>query len=190
LKRNSNIEIKYNEIPVKNLTVSKFAFWNGGKDTIDRKDIPDLSKLSIQVKDDIEIYDARIVYATDEANSVRLNKQDKNIVINFEYLDFHQGALIKIIHSGNSSEDLIISGKIKGVGDFKVSNENPYDEDPIIAQVVFLIISLIILISSFFSHKTTWKTVLISLGLLFFWGFIKMLGEKKFPKNLKYNFFD
>lgn len=44
--------------------------------------------------------------------------------MNFDYLDYNNGVLLKIIHSGTSSEDVEVVGKVKGFG--KIVNKGTY----------------------------------------------------------------
>jgi len=192
LKKVENIEIKYLGKEIKNLTASKFAFWNGGRDTIDNSDIPESSKLTIKAKEDVIIYGAEIIYVSDDANQVQLIKQKgKNeFKVLFDYLDYCQGGIIKILHSGDSSNDLIITGKVKGTGNYKESEEKPNKEAPLPTQITCAIISIITIVGGIFSKKYFWKIFLISIGLLFAYALIKSLKNPKFPKNLKKKFND
>ena len=60
------------------------------------------------------------------------------VTIDFAYLDQNEGALFQVIHSGQSSKDLILRGTIIEV---KSLNQVLSDETPRVAPLVALIIS-------------------------------------------------
>jgi len=137
LKQIEGIEIKFNNSTIKNLTATKFVFWNEGKDTIDKNDLPELAPLTIRAKDtNTQLYTVEVVSMSEPSNQIRVNQvkfscinpEDENIRqlnepdefrVEFDYLDQYQKGELKILHSGTSNDDLIITGKIKGAGDFK-----------------------------------------------------------------------
>ena len=53
--------IKYLENPVSNLTVTKVAFWNAGRQTIDGTDVAVADPLRVEVDVDFRILDARLI---------------------------------------------------------------------------------------------------------------------------------
>lgn len=184
-----NIQIKYSDEIINNLTVSKIAIWNGGKETIDSSGIPESSKLKIKAEDKIVIYDAQFIYKSEESNQLIITHlKDKNtLIIDFEYLDFNQGGIIKTIHSGESSNDLIISGKIKGVGNYKEVKDDPEDRAPIIL--------LIIVVFIFFSGILIVKSVIGKVIFLFFVvmtliSLILNLKGPKIPEKIINKFYD
>jgi hypothetical protein len=113
-----SLEMLFRGKPIKNLTVTKIAFWNAGNDTINYQDIPHTEPLTINVKEGIEILDAKVLYAKNPANQFSISTSDDNslIKLQFEYIDNDEGAVIQIIHTGVSEEDIDIHGTIKGVG--------------------------------------------------------------------------
>lgn len=124
IKGLENVDIKYKNKVVDNLTVSKVAFWNGGRLVINRNDLPQGYQLKIQPNEGIRIYNAEILYVDEDSNQIelRFNEKQSEIVIDFEYLDFKQGAVINVLHSGNSSDGIKINGVVKGAGKFKYSD--------------------------------------------------------------------
>lgn len=136
LKDDEDIEIIYKRNKVKNLTATIFTFWNAGKETIDKSDVPESAPLTITGNNDIIIYSAEVVSMTDTSNQVKIDKNyeinDSNpdqpeitsisYIVTFDYLDQGQKGEIKILHSGSSDKDITITGKIKGAGDFIDAN--------------------------------------------------------------------
>lgn len=110
------LQIFYDDQEIKNLTISNVLFWNAGRETINRDDIVQSEPIRIHLKDSKEILDKNIAAITDSTNqfNVSLSKDRKNLILDFEYLDKNDGAAIQIFHTGNSSDDIEILGKIKG----------------------------------------------------------------------------
>jgi len=113
-KKIKDIEILYKGKRINSVTVSKIAIWNAGNETIHEKDIPDTNKFKIIIENPHEIYEYEILSKTDEDSTVKLIAKENYIEINFDYIEQNQGLLIKIIHSGNNSKCLKITGKVIG----------------------------------------------------------------------------
>jgi hypothetical protein len=113
----SDLNIKYKNEEVKNFTVTKMIFWNSGKETIEGKDITDLEPLTIKVRTGLKILEVMLLKANNEAAGVSVTSiGDGNVFkLSFDYLDNMDGAVLNIIHNGVKSDDIEISGKIKGL---------------------------------------------------------------------------
>lgn len=111
------VEILYSGVKVNNLSISKVAIWNGGKETINSGDIASNNPFKIKIKNDFEILDAKILFQKNDANDFKIRKSDDNrfITITFDYFDFEEGIVLQIFHTGNDSNDIYIDGKIKSV---------------------------------------------------------------------------
>jgi hypothetical protein len=108
-----NIEIKYRDTILKNLSITKLAFWNSGNESIRREDIAKQKPLQIISKENIQIYDFDLINAN-AVNNVILNQLDQNrINISFDFLDYQDGFIVNIYHSGKS-KDINIEGKLIG----------------------------------------------------------------------------
>ncbi|MCM1565126.1 MAG: hypothetical protein FNP40_10855 [Dehalobacter sp. 4CP] len=114
----NGLQILYNGNKIPNVTVTKIALWNDGKDTINNSDIASADPLLIKCKDDYLILEAKIIYTKKESNDVKLHQieQGKSYAIEFDYLDFEEGAVIQVLHTGNSSNDIQFCGTIKSAG--------------------------------------------------------------------------
>lgn len=125
--KNINIlEVLYAGENISNLSVTKIAFWNAGKETIDQSDIADKSPMKIEIKPEYKMLDANILFQKNESNdfNLELSEDKKNISINFDYLDYKEGVVIQILHTGNENEDISISGSIKTVKAIKRCGES------------------------------------------------------------------
>ena len=116
-----SVEILYEGNKVDNLTISKLAFWNSGKETIDANDVAKLNPVRIIPKHDKIILDSEILFTKNTSNniSIDLDKQQNRIDINFDYIDCGEGAVIQIYHTGIDSDDLTIQGDIKSTKGFQ-----------------------------------------------------------------------
>lgn len=112
----SGLVINYKGEPVKNLTVTKIAFWNHGRETINYSDIPDADPIRIEAKGDCKILHAEIIWIKNSANKFKVSEIDnyKSVKILFDYLDKNEGGIIQIVHTGKSSKDIEIKGCVKG----------------------------------------------------------------------------
>src|SRR3989304_1944385 len=111
-----NLYIAYKGYQVENLTVSKILFYNRGAETIHRQDIETINPIRFS-SEICKVLDASILQANNPSNNIRVHydPSNKNVFLDFDYLDKNQGAVIQIIHTGLSSEYLELNGDIKGV---------------------------------------------------------------------------
>lgn len=112
----ADLKILYKEEKVENFTISKIIFWNGGKDTINISDIAGTDPLKITINEKYNLLDAQILSTNNNPSqfSVSLQPDKKSALLNFEYIDYNQGVIIQITHTGTSSKDINISGTVKG----------------------------------------------------------------------------
>lgn len=98
------------------LSISRLAFWNHGRLTIDSADLVAADPLRIKTKNKLRIHGARLIYNNNIASgiSISLQKETNAVLLTFDYLDHDQGFVVEIIHEGAKSDDLIVKGAIKG----------------------------------------------------------------------------
>lgn len=207
IKKVDNLEVKYLGKTVNNLTATKFAFWNAGRDTINRIDFPENSPLKIESRKDILIYSVEIIYSSDESNKIEysfpeskvnlieefMTSNQKEITLTFDYLDYNQGAIFKILHSGNSSEDLIISGIVKGVGKIRLASFNIFSSVYTYIATLGLYVSSVFLLSSLININKLSVNSNITLSffivfLLFFIYYYWKYRLNQIPKTLAKKF--
>lgn len=121
-----NIEIKYNDKIVKNLSLTKIAFWNSGKESIKPNDIASTNPLHIKGIGETIIYDYQITYQKSDNNFNIGTVEDNSIKISFEFLDFNDGVVLSIYHSGKNSNDIALTGKLIGVKEITYGLKNEY----------------------------------------------------------------
>jgi hypothetical protein len=168
-----NLKIEYKGHEVKNLTVSKLAFWNNGKQTIKRDDIPDKAQIFIVGKGDTVILEVQVVAQTNSENDfgALLLEDGKRAKVDFSFLDHHQGGIIQIVHTGLNSQDLDLAGTVIGFGKVKVMI-SPFEEG-ITAQKPR-------------RHRSEGSSGFI-IGFMLFWGAIIFLPGLIFSLLMSFN---
>lgn len=114
------LEITSKGVPIPSLTVTQIKIWNKGNKTINRGDITEKDPLTVSISDGFRIL-GKTIYEKNEANNFKLVEvPDKNyLLVDFEYMDKNDGAVIEIFHTGNSPACIDIGGTIKGGGKIK-----------------------------------------------------------------------
>lgn len=116
----NKLKILFGNNEISDLTVTHIAFWNGGKETINKSDIVSPDEPRIELKNANEIYEIEILNQSEISNDFRLTQIDKNsYTLTFDHVGKSQGCVIKILQSGSVSEDINITGEIKGIGSIK-----------------------------------------------------------------------
>ncbi len=117
IQKIDTVKIMYSNREINNLSISKIAIWNDGKETINKNDVANSSPIKININNNFNILDAEILYQKNNANDFKIEIEDNKKCINltFDYFDFEEGVILQIYHTGNSSEDLNLSGTIKSV---------------------------------------------------------------------------
>jgi len=111
------IKVLFKDEPIQTLSISHIAFWNDGKATINKDDIVRSDKLRIVARNSVKILAIEIAQINRPANKVKViqDKENCEFFIDFDFLDFKNGFVVKIYHTGESVDDIDIEGSIKGV---------------------------------------------------------------------------
>ncbi|MDR1346945.1 MAG: hypothetical protein LBJ63_00725 [Prevotellaceae bacterium] len=117
IKKIKSVEILYDGKNIKNLSVSKIALWNAGKETIRTEDVAQKKPIKIMIDNKSLILDAAIVFQKNEANNFGLfiSEDKKSINILFDYFDFKESIILQVFHTGHNSYNIYIDGSIKSV---------------------------------------------------------------------------
>lgn len=113
------IEIIFKGVPQSRITKSLVFFWNAGKETINRSDLLPVDPLRILVPSNIRILDACVLKASNLSNEFTTQRREGEnseceYVLDFHYLDFEEGGVIQLIHTGDKRTNFQLKGKIKG----------------------------------------------------------------------------
>jgi len=92
-----NLTISFKDHKIQNLTISKILFFNRGAETITRQDIETINRLSIS-SETCKILDGSILQVNNQSNNIKVlyDPANKNVFIDFEYLDKIKGQLSKL----------------------------------------------------------------------------------------------
>jgi hypothetical protein len=118
------LEINYLNEKINNLSISKLAFYNNGKETIKSNDVANSDPLKIEIKNNGKILDADIIFQKNIANNFKLSLKKNKISIEFDYFDYAEGIVVQIVHTGKTSEDLALKGSFHGVKNIKEKSLN------------------------------------------------------------------
>jgi hypothetical protein len=115
LKDIDNIKISYAGANIENLSISKIALWNAGKETINSADIPPTSPIKLEIEPKYEFLGANILYQKKVSNNFKLemSSDKKSVLIKFDYFDYEEGVVLQVFHTGNESNDIKLTGDIK-----------------------------------------------------------------------------
>jgi len=188
------LKIYYSGEAIENLTATKIAFWNAGNDTLNWEDISKSTSLSINVGEGYKILDAKILKVIEPANQfmIYIAEDKSHINMHFEYLDKDQGAIIQLLHTGISENDVKILGKIKGVGEPKQIKYTGRSRDCLPSTVLifwlgFPILPMIIGIinGNLFVENIFEDVINTALFLMMWWGLLYFILKTMLPKGFK-----
>lgn len=111
------VNILYAGNKVNNLSITKIAFWNDGKETINNNDVAKNNSIRLEIDKNFIFLDAKIIYQKNLSNgfSISISNENKHIDINFDYFDFEEGIVLQVFHTGNDSDDISLVGQVKSV---------------------------------------------------------------------------
>lgn len=123
-KKISDIQISYKDNKVKYLTISKIAIWNSGNKTVWENEIPENNKIRISICKSYDILECEIIQNDDLDSNLTLKRIDnKNLELNFKFIEPKKGFILKIIHTSITSNDLIVKGRIIGGSEIRRIND-------------------------------------------------------------------
>jgi hypothetical protein len=109
-------DMRYNGLPVQNLTVSRICLWNSGREPIRKGDIPHGDPLRIEPVGDTRLLDVEVLGTSHNWIGFScLPPDDQGIAqIQFEFLDQAQGGVLQVVHTGTWLDDIQIKGTVVG----------------------------------------------------------------------------
>lgn len=112
-KHINKLDVQYDGKSIDELSSSKFYIWNSGNQMLQNADIVQARPITIS-SNTATILDAQIVRVSEETNAFVINIiSDKQVNVDFEYIEAGNGVLVQILHTGDSL-DLVFDCKIKG----------------------------------------------------------------------------
>ena len=87
------------------------------KKLLKKDDIETVNRIRISTTKEVSLLDAKILASNNHSSQFEVNLDEENncVYLEFDYLDEKQGAVVQVIHTGSSSQDLEVIGDIKGV---------------------------------------------------------------------------
>ena len=116
--RIKSLEMLYGGQKIENLTATRIALWNAGRETIQGSDIARADPLRITSEADMKILSAEVMEQKNPANqfSVSVSGDQNCAELSFDYLDKNEGAVLQLLHSGTRWSKIEVQGRIKGAG--------------------------------------------------------------------------
>jgi hypothetical protein len=116
------IKFYYDNQEINQVTTTKICFWNKGRKPIKREDVVQTAPLRLQIvphksmNQPVEILDYSLLQLSDKNSKIILSKTDKpdTLQIDFEYVEFNEGADFEIQHTGDVESSVNFSGVILG----------------------------------------------------------------------------
>jgi hypothetical protein len=112
------IQISYKGEKVDQVTSTNVWFWNEGKRPIKLEDIANDQPLLVKLADPnkaIEILDVSVRKSSRDAINFKAKKEDASTVrLEFEFLDYRDGAVVEVQHTGTRGTSVNVSGVILG----------------------------------------------------------------------------
>jgi len=123
------LEVTLSGISVPSLTVTRVAFWNAGRETIDRADLVASDPLRIEGTGGAEILGAKLSYMHRPVTDVQIETRTGSVLITLDFLDFQDGCIVDIYHVSPAAFRVL--GTLKGSpypADSKIENRYKADQ--------------------------------------------------------------
>ena len=105
------------------LTITSIMIWNDGSATIDKEAVIPADPLAVHIQDPYKIVQAEIIQAANSKNgfSESVSQDKRKVNLGFSFVDPGEGIVLRILHTGESSADLSVAGRIKDAGPVRCS---------------------------------------------------------------------
>ena len=112
------VQMLHNGQPIPNLTATRLAFWNAGRETIRKADVVPAEPLHIVVTDPHTILECAIIQTVRPANEfeIVIAHDQRSVNITFEYVDRNEGCMVQVLHTATESSDVKFIGRVMGAG--------------------------------------------------------------------------
>jgi hypothetical protein len=118
------LQVFFDRKLVEALTISKLVLWNSGKDTVRSSDFAEKDPLRFRAKKPLEILEAFVIQSTSSSCAANIIRRGNNcFAITFDFFDPRDGVVIQMAHTGTSSQDIDVVGRI--VGGRKIQRREP-----------------------------------------------------------------
>jgi len=117
IKINEKLKIYYGGSEINSLAITKISLCNRGLDTIHFKDISEADQIRVKLDGtDVSLLDAELIYENRKINnfSLQVIKEENITVVNFDFLDKNDGAVIQLLHTDSHDIETILNGTVIG----------------------------------------------------------------------------
>lgn len=165
------VKILYDLNEVKQLSITQIAIYNCGDLTIEDSDIVPLDPICIEsIDESISILNIEVTQSNEHSNNFKLKKlNDNKFILLFDYIDKNEGILLNVVHTGATEKDIVVKGKLKGVGNILHINQiinlpidskltDPYKTIELVENIKNKMWKFLILITIFFTYLTISKS--------------------------------
>jgi hypothetical protein len=111
------VTMSYDGASIATLTVTKLAFWNAGREAIDRSDISEDDPLFISVVDGVSLLQVDEIASNAQANAFEISQGEKPETrrIEFGYLNGGAGGVFQVMHTGADGSVVSLVGSLRDV---------------------------------------------------------------------------
>lgn len=113
LHRGSFGKFAYDGEPVDEVWVTEVTFWNAGRETIQRSHVVDPIRLGFPGS--VGILDVAITKYSRPIINFRANRQNDDIVFDFDFLDQEDGGMVAVAHMADTGTEPSLTGTIIGL---------------------------------------------------------------------------
>ncbi len=202
------VEVTYNGRVVERLTKTTLIFWNNGTAVIDGKDIIASDPITIVFDKNDNILSYKILKCTKNVNNFSIVKYDDHpyqLLLNFDYLDPKDGAVLEILHDGREKYPRI-TGTIKGLPKGFINQGIVYENEAtkikgpigilldkrtlLLTLMVFFGVAMVVVGlagNRFFSTESDLAPAVVALGVIYavLPALLLWYRRKKYPKQLE-----
>ena len=110
------IKVLFQDKPVERLTKTYLALWNKGRATIRSEDLTQEDPLRLVPEVGTTILATEILFQNRPANKIQLvpDPISSRVTIEFDFLDYNNGVIIVVYHTGSSFRGVDLVGTVKG----------------------------------------------------------------------------
>jgi len=152
-KKHPDVKILYHGNDLEYLSRALIFICNKGKKEIRRTDIPNTHMPLIQAGDNINILSASLISFSDESINMKIDhKNNKQVYIDFEYLNYNDGGIIEVLLDGNTKnikKPLDFNATIIGAKKLKVKQFTSYNLSDVFSYIAW-IFTMVCLLSYLF----------------------------------------
>lgn len=127
----SDIQIHFKQEKVTRISATRIGLVNVGKEPIDQTDIKNTGhKLKVTFGNDIRILqEPRILKKSRKEIDFQITGGDRELSLSFNLLDYRDGAVVEVIHTGTKNTRVDIGGAIIGVPKGIIERSYKYASD-------------------------------------------------------------